>query len=178
MNKTHPQPEMVILVDENDQVLGQEEKLRAHELGLLHRAFSVFLFRKNGPQTELLLQQRHPLKYHAGGLWSNSCCSHPRLGEDIVAAGERRLREELGIQAELEAVGRFQYRAEFPNGLIEHELDYLLIGWDDGLEFTPNPLEVSNTRWQELGSLQQELDEYPERFTPWFGEALGLVCQP
>src|SRR5262245_48260979 len=112
---THPIQESVILVDEQDQILGTEEKIRAHELGLLHRAFSVFVYRKTKNDVELLLQQRHFEKYHCGGLWTNTCCSHPRLSETIVEAAERRLKEEMSLTLPLTPIGNFIYRAAFSN---------------------------------------------------------------
>src|SRR3990167_1504236 len=110
--------DQVILVDENDTAIGTAEKLAAHEQNLLHRAFSIFIFR-DSPQRELLLQQRALGKYHSPGLWTNTCCSHPRPGEAILEAGKRRLQEELGLTSELSDLGWFHYNAHFPNGLSE-----------------------------------------------------------
>src|SRR5688500_14875256 len=112
--------EHVILVDKQDTMLGVEEKIKAHQLALLHRAFSVFVYRKQAGSIEFLLQQRHKNKYHSGGLWTNTCCSHPRVGESIVFAGERRLKEEMSVQVPLIPVGSFQYFTKFENGLTEH----------------------------------------------------------
>lgn len=167
--------EYVILVDEQDREIGLAEKLSAHEKNLLHRAFSVFVFRQT-PQLELLLQQRGLDKYHSPGLWTNTCCSHPRQGEATLAAGERRLEEELGIKVSLKDVGWFQYNAHFPNGLAEHEIDHVLIGEAaPDVAITPNPQEVHAYRWITLADLQKEVAAHPDHFTPWLLKALALA---
>lgn len=168
-------PEHVILVDQSDQQIGVAEKISAHEKNLLHRAFSVFIFRKN-PEIELLLQQRALHKYHSPGLWTNSCCSHPRSGEDTVAAGERRLFEELGIQAKLTDIGWFIYNAHFDNGLHEHEADHVLVGSvEANATIKMNPDEVQDYRWITLAELDKEMSENPDRFTFWFKQALEMA---
>jgi isopentenyl-diphosphate delta-isomerase len=169
--------EYVVLVDQQDQEIGLAEKLEAHRKNLLHRAFSVFIFRKIANQEpELLLQQRALSKYHSPGLWTNTCCSHPRNGENIIKAGERRLLEELGITAELKDVGWFHYNAYFPNGLSENEIDHVLIGYiEPNSSFKSNPEEVHATRWVTVNALQKELAMQPERFTPWLQQALLMV---
>lgn len=173
------QNEYVILVDENDIETGKEEKLKAHETGLLHRAFSVFLFRRKNDRIQLLLQQREKNKYHCGGLWANTCCSHPRTGETITEAGKRRLKEEMGIDTSLTRADSFQYKAEFDNGLIENERDHVLVGWFDAdagaVPF--NPDEVEAVRWVSLPDLEGEYLLHPERFTPWFKPALSLALK-
>ena len=168
-------PERVILVDEHDNQLGLAEKMQAHTLGLLHRAFSVFIFRKHNNNLELLLQQRQQDKYHCGGLWTNTCCSHPRAGETVLQAGERRLYEEMGIRSKLQVLGAFKYRAEFSNGLVEHEYDYALFGKynDELIQF--NQAEVQGYKWVTLEQLQQDMLSHPEKFTPWLGGALAIV---
>jgi isopentenyl-diphosphate delta-isomerase len=169
--------EYVILVDEQNNEIGQAEKLAAHQNNLLHRAFSVFIFRKQ-PQLELLIQQRALHKYHSPGLWTNTCCSHPRLGESVIEAGKRRLAEELGVKAELQDLGWFKYNAHFPNGLSEHEIDHVLVGYvaaDQAIE--ANPEEVQAYRWITVEDVEQELAAHPEQFTPWFKQALGF-CKP
>ncbi len=164
--------EYIVLVDKDDRETGTSEKLAAHEKNLLHRAFSVFIFREN----ELLLQQRAAGKYHCPGLWTNTCCSHPRPGEDVVAAGERRLSEEFGFRASLKDLGWFHYNAHFDNGLSENEIDHVLIGnIDDGTHPTPNPEEIQAFRWVTINDLEKELLAHPERFTPWLQRALGIV---
>jgi isopentenyl-diphosphate delta-isomerase type 1 len=169
--------EHVILVDENDNEIGIAEKIQAHRDNLRHRAFSVFIFREQ-PQPELLLQQRAADKYHSGGLWTNTCCSHPRPGEAILAAGERRLQEEMGIGAKLKSLGWFHYIAHFPNGLTENEIDYVLVGvipQDETIQ--PDPKEAQAYRWINLSELKQEMAEKPEQFTPWLGLALEIISE-
>lgn len=167
--------EEVILVDEADQEIGVAEKLSAHQNNRLHRAFSVFIFRQN-KEWELLLQQRNLDKYHSPGLWTNTCCSHPRLGENIVAAGERRLKEELGIHIALRNVGWFHYNAHFSNGLSENENDHVLVGVAPVTQvIQPNPLEVHAFRWVRIDVLEEEIAAQPAQFTPWLLEALGLA---
>jgi isopentenyl-diphosphate delta-isomerase type 1 len=168
--------ERIILVNEQDCEIGQQEKITVHKLGLLHRAFSVFVFRINqAGNMELLLQQRHLNKYHCGGLWSNTCCGHPRSGEEIVEAAERRLCEEMGLVIKLIEIGVFNYKAEFTNGLTENEVDHILIGnYHDEL-IQANAQEVSNYCWQELQSVWQDLHVHEEKYTPWFATALRLA---
>jgi len=164
----------VILVDENDTPLGTAEKLEAHQKGLCHRAFSVFIFRKS-PVVELLLQQRAKEKYHSPGLWTNTCCSHPRLDEDILEAGKRRLFEELGFHANLTHAGQFHYIAHFNNGLTENELDHVLVGTFSGEPIQPDPLEVGAYRWITPQNLEKELAAHPEHFTPWLKKAFDIA---
>jgi isopentenyl-diphosphate delta-isomerase len=140
------------------------EKMEAHEKALLHRAFSVFVFNKKG---ELLLQQRALHKYHSGGLWTNTCCSHPRKGEQVIQSAHRRLMEEMGFDCELELKHKFIYKAPFTNGLTEHELDYIFTG-EYEVAPNPNPDEVASFRWIEMAQLQKEIEEHPENFTVWF----------
>lgn len=154
----------VILVDELDNELGAMEKLEAHRLGVLHRAFSVFLFNREG---ELLMQRRSEEKYHSPGLWTNTCCSHPKPGEVVLAAAHRRLQEEMGMTAEVSPAFTVLYRAEFPNGLVEHELDHVLIGSYDG-EPRVDPSEVGEWKYAPRSAIEAEVEENPERFTPWF----------
>jgi isopentenyl-diphosphate delta-isomerase len=167
--------EMVVLVDEHDNEIGSAEKLDAHEQGLLHRAFSVFIFRQRQDQIELLLQQRQQDKYHCGGLWTNTCCSHPRSGESIVAAAERRLHEEMGITAKLHTIGCFTYRAEFSNGLVEHEFDHTLVGKYDVDRIPFNPHEVQDYQWVTIDELQLRMQSHAHMFTPWLTGALLVV---
>lgn len=163
--------EQVILVDENDNPMGTAEKLYAHQEGLCHRAFSVFVFCDD----LLLLQQRAAGKYHSPGLWTNTCCSHPRPGEDIVSAGQRRLKEEMGLEIALSVVGRFHYIANFNNGLVENEVDYVLVGDVVEKMINPNSAEVAAYRWINVENLRQELIEKPEEFTPWLENALAVI---
>lgn len=167
--------EQVILVDEFDRPVGSAEKLQAHREGLCHRAFSVFLYR-NTHTIELLIQQRAKGKYHSPNLWTNTCCSHPRPGEAVLAAAERRLFEELGIKTPLKPIDIFHYIAHFDNGLTENEVDHVLIGELTHTSFSPNPGEVQATRWVSIANLENELAEYPERFTPWLQAVLRRVA--
>jgi isopentenyl-diphosphate delta-isomerase len=163
--------EQVVLVDEHDQTIGSLEKMAAHREPLLHRAFSIFVFSSSGL---LLLQRRAAGKYHSAGLWSNTCCGHPRPGEGTVDAARRRLVEEMGIDCALVAASTFVYRAELGGGLIEHEFDHVFLGVHDGPP-RPAPIEVSAWRWIDAGSLQQELRIRPLSFTAWFPPALDHV---
>jgi isopentenyl-diphosphate delta-isomerase len=165
--------EHIILVDRNDREIGIAEKLKAHREGKLHRAFSVFLFNS---KNEMLLQQRAAGKYHSAGLWSNTCCSHPRPGEPVEAAAKRRRHEEMGITSPLEKAFDFIYRAEFACGLIEHELDHVFIGRYDGV-VRPAAGEVMAYRWEHVERAGNELQSTPKKFTVWFGMALERLIQ-
>jgi isopentenyl-diphosphate delta-isomerase type 1 len=167
--------EHVILVDKNDQPLGTAEKLAAHREGLCHRAFSVFVYRKTPQGIEILLQQRALHKYHSPGLWTNTCCSHPRPGEDILQAGQRRLREEMGIDIALKSVGSFHYIAHFDNGLTENEVDHVLIGRMTDTVFQVNAEEVQDYRWINLAELHKEIALLPTKFTPWLNQAFVIA---
>ena len=154
----------VILVNSNDEEIGSMEKLEAHQKGILHRAFSVFIF---NDRYELLLQKRALDKYHSGGLWTNTCCSHPSPGDGLLAAAKRRLIEEMGIRAPLEIISSFIYKAAFENGLIEHEFDHILIGrYNDEVEI--NPMEVMDYKWISITDLNKEVSRHPDEFTIWF----------
>ena len=156
--------EEVILVDTNDRPLGTMPKMEAHEKAVLHRAFSVFILNKKG---ELLLQQRAWEKYHSPGLWTNSCCSHQRKGESNLEAGNRRLEEEMGMEADLEELFSFIYKAPFDNGLTEHELDHVLLGYSDS-DPNMNSDEVAAFRWAPLETIAAEMQADPDQFTAWF----------
>ena len=156
--------EQVILVNENDEQIGLMPKMEAHEKALLHRAFSVFVFNKKG---ELLLQQRAADKYHSPLLWTNTCCSHQREGESNIAAGKRRLQEEMGFVCELKEVFSFIYKAPFDNGLTEHELDHVMVGeYNESPEI--NEDEVENFKWMTLEDVKKDMNAHPEIYTEWF----------
>lgn len=155
---------MVILVDRNDAPVGAAPKLEAHEKGLLHRAVSVLLFNSRG---ELLIQRRAAGKYHSGGLWANTCCTHPHIGEPSPAAAVRRVREELGITARLTQLKTFIYRARLDNGMIEHELDHLFVGRSDQMP-SPDPSEVSDYRFLPLPAIGEDMLRHPGRYAVWF----------
>jgi isopentenyl-diphosphate delta-isomerase len=175
--------EYVVLVDADDKEIGLAEKLSAHKRSLLHRAFSVFLFQNTTEaesEPELLLQQRALNKYHSPGLWTNTCCSHPRMQEDVLEAGQRRLQEELNIhiRTPLKHLGYFRYHAHFPNSLTENEIDHVLLGSiPSTTHIVPNPEEVHAYRWATITQLEDEVAAHPEQFTPWLAQALQVVKQ-
>lgn len=153
-----------ILVDENDREIGKEEKLKTHQLGLLHRAFSVLIFNDSN---ELLLQKRALTKYHSPGLWTNTCCSHPQPGETILEAGERRLMEEMGFSTELKEAFSFIYKADVGSDLTEHEFDHVMVGRYNA-HGNYNLAEVADARFVSLEELENEIESSPEQFTSWF----------
>jgi isopentenyl-diphosphate delta-isomerase len=165
--------ENVILIDADDNIIGTMEKLEAHVQGKLHRAFSVFIFNTQG---QLLLQQRARHKYHSGGKWTNTCCSHPRLGEDTLEAAHRRLNEEMGMQCELKQVFSFTYQAQMEDGITEHELDYVFFGVTNELP-TPNPFEVAGYQYMALDKLASEINLNPEQYTQWLKICFGQVTE-
>lgn len=151
-------------MNEKDEPIGAMEKSEAHEKGILHRAFSVFIFNSKG---EMLLQQRAIEKYHSAGLWSNACCSHPFPGEKINDAAERRLDEELGFKIPLRKIFDFIYKASFTNGLTENEFDHVFIGQYDGT-IEMNPREVKDYSFKTVLQIKKELKDNPEKYTEWF----------
>jgi isopentenyl-diphosphate Delta-isomerase len=161
----------VILVDEFDRPAGLAEKMEAHEKGLLHRAFSIYIFNTKG---EMLLQQRAINKYHSGGLWTNACCSHPEPGEETNRAAERRLKEELGFGTSLEKVFDFIYMTKFDGGLTEHEFDHVFAGEYDG-EINFNRNEVMDFCYKEVEEVYHSLLIHPEKYTVWFRLAFPKV---
>ncbi len=160
--------EKVILVDEHDKQIGLLEKIQAHKEGRLHRAFSVIIFNQNG---DMLIHQRAKDKYHCGGLWTNACCSHPRDGELTEDAAHRRLNEEMGFDTELSYIDSFIYKADFDNGLIEHEYDHLYAGFYEG-EILPNEDEVANWKYVNLVQLKQDIQRNPSQYTIWFRDII------
>ena len=154
----------VILVNEKDEILGTMEKLEAHEKGVLHRAFSIFVFNSNN---ELLIHQRAFGKYHSEGLWTNTCCSHQREGETNIQAGTRRLKEEMGFEVELKEMFNFIYKAPFDNGLTEHELDHVMIGYSNTAP-TINHEEVEDWKWMDIEEVKKDIQAKPELYTVWF----------
>jgi isopentenyl-diphosphate delta-isomerase len=156
--------EQVILVTEDDTPIGLMEKMEAHKKALLHRAFSVFVFNDKG---ELLLQQRAAEKYHSPLLWANTCCSHQRDGESNIEAGTRRLQEEMGFTCNLKESFSFIYKAPFDNGLTEHELDHVMIGYYNE-EPKINKEEVASSKWMKIEEIKKDIDKQPEIYTEWF----------
>ena len=163
--------EYVILVDEQDNDIGVMEKMQAHQEGLLHRASSIFIF---NDKKELLLQQRALSKYHSAGLWTNTCCSHPRPNETIKDAANRRLFEEMGLSCDLKIETNFIYKTPFDNGLTEHELDYVLMGATNQNP-TINKEEVENYKWMLMTDIKKDIISNPNQYTSWFKIALEKV---
>ncbi|MGB0166024.1 MAG: isopentenyl-diphosphate Delta-isomerase [Luteibaculum sp.] len=164
----------VVLVDQQDRELGVMEKMEAHEKGLLHRAFSVFLFNSQG---EMLIQKRALDKYHSAGLWTNACCSHPRPGEDLEEAAHRRLTEEMGIHGlSLKHKFSFYYQSAYDNGLSEHELDHVYFGLFNG-EPLLNPHEACDWKFISISELLVDLEKNPSDYTTWFGISMPRVLE-
>lgn len=161
----------VILVDEADREIGTMEKIKAHQMGLLHRAFSIFLFDN---QHRMLLQRRGLDKYHSGGLWSNACCSHPYPGESILEAAARRLREELGANCPVGELFSFIYKAEVENNLVEYEYDHVLYGYYSG-GIHINKFEVEEVKYIDCHTLTDWIRQKPYQFTPWFKLAVPKI---
>ncbi|EJM61790.1 isopentenyl-diphosphate delta-isomerase, type 1 [Pseudomonas sp. GM50] len=160
--------ELLILVDQHDRKKGFAPKLQAHQQGLLHRAFSIFIFDQAG---RLLLQQRAFGKYHSQGLWTNTCCGHPRPGERTMAAAKRRLQEEMGMTCPLRKVSTLLYREQVSNQLIEYEFDHLFVGISH-CDPVANPEEAHAWQWLQLSQISERIDAAPERFTIWFRRIL------
>lgn len=169
--------DQVVLVTEKGEPTGLAEKMAAHQQGLLHLAFSVMIYRETEKGREYLLQQRALGKYHSGGLWTNTCCSHPMQGESFETAAARRLNEELGIAAPLqfEMGETFCYRAELDNNLTEHELDQIIVCKVDDVAMTPNPEEVMGWRWWPEQEMSSTMAQSPELFTAWFGMVVNRI---
>jgi isopentenyl-diphosphate delta-isomerase len=162
----------VVLVDEDDQVQGTADKLRAHTEGWLHRALSVFIFDEQG---RLLLQRRAPQKYHSGGLWSNTCCSHPHPGEPPREAARRRLQEEMGFSCAVTPSFHFTYRASVGDRLVEHEYDHVFVGTVDEVSVQPDAEEVADWAWMTPSALRADVAATPDRYTVWFRRLLEPV---
>lgn len=161
----------VILVNEKDEPIGTMEKIEVHQKGLLHRAFSVFIFNEKG---EMLLQKRAACKYHSPGLWTNTCCSHPQPGSEIISAASQRLQEEMGFTTSLEKAFHFIYKATFDNGLTEYEFDHVLLGNYDG-PINPNAEEVEDYLYLSLTEIKNLLQSNPSDYTPWFKIAIPKI---
>ncbi len=156
------------LVDENGKRIGAIDKLEAHVKGQLHEAFSIFIFNSKG---ELLLQQRAKGKYHSGGLWSNTVCSHAKLGEELSDAVQRRLKEEMGFSTPADEIFSFIYRSDYENGLTEHEFDHVFVGYYDG-EPVPNQEEVMDHEWMAIADLKKDIEKNPDNYTTWLRKIL------
>ena len=156
--------DFVVLVNKNDKKIGLMPKMEAHKKGALHRAFSVFIFNN---KNELMIQKRNINKYHSPGLWTNTCCSHQKDGESNISAGKRRLLEEMGFCVELNEIGSFIYNVGVDNGLIEHELDYILVGKYNG-NVKINSDEVDNWKWMSLDNIKDDVRKRSKNYTEWF----------
>ena len=163
--------EEVVLVDEFDNAVGVMEKLEAHQKGLLHRAFSVFIFSNGG---KMLLQRRASSKYHSAGLWTNACCSHPRPNENTLDAANRRLKEEMGLVVKLTYKTRFTYSTKFDNDLFEHEVDHVFVGITD-TDPIINVEEVESYIWMTTTDIKDQLSINPDLFTSWFKIAMEKI---
>lgn len=164
-------PDRIVLVNEYDEPVGTAGKYDVHCDGSLHRALSVFLFDSN---QRLLLQRRHPKKYHSGGLWSNTCCTHPRPGEEPLAAAHRRLKEEMGIHCHLLPAFTIRYLLRLDSGLYEHEFDHVFVGRFDGTP-TPDERKVVNSTWMTSDEVWDSVTSHPDQYTAWFRLMLGRV---
>jgi len=165
--------EKVILVDEKDNPVGEMEKMEAHKKGLLHRCFSIFIFNQAG---ELLLQKRAKEKYHSGGLWSNTCCSHPAPLENTLDAAHRRLEEEMGIDCEIKETYTFIYKAKLDNDLTEYEYDHVFVG-NCNSDPKPNPEEVEDWKWVDLKWLEEDMKNNPQNYTYWLKDCFSDVVK-
>lgn len=161
----HKIMDKINLVDSEGKRIGSVDKLEAHTKGELHEAFSIFVFNKN---RDLLLQKRALNKYHSGGLWTNTCCSHPRVNENLELAVHRRLQEEMGFDCDLKEIFSFVYRTEkLTNGLIENEFDHVFVGFVDSITVKPNDEEVSDYKWTKMEDLKNDVKSSPENYTEW-----------
>ena len=163
--------DQVVLVNERDEPIGVMGKMEAHQKGLLHRAFSVFIFDSNG---KMLLQQRATEKYHGAHLWTNACCSHPMPGEELMVAAQRRLQEEIGFTTELVEIFSFIYRAQVENNLVEHELDHVFAGQYES-KILPDFHEVSGFYYETMDQIKNEIETTPKKFTAWFKIAFPQI---
>jgi isopentenyl-diphosphate Delta-isomerase len=164
----------VILVDENDQEFGEKDKMQAHIDGDLHRAFSIFIFNNKG---EILLQKRAAAKYHSPGLWTNTCCSHPQPNKTMEDCLNQRLKIEMGMVCEMQPWFTFKYKAEFENGLTEHEFDHVFKGFSDELPI-PNPDEVADYQYFSVSDLKSDLNENPQKYTAWLKLIIDRITAP
>ena len=162
----------LILIDYNDKEIGEGLKTEVHQKGLLHRAFSIFIFNKD----KLLIQRRADGKYHSAGLWANTCCSHPRVNEDIMDAARRRLIEEAGIDTDLKEVGSFIYHEKFNDNLYEYECDHVFIGEYNG-DYLMNEDEASEMKYVDIGELKEDMIKNPDRYCVWFFTALDIALK-
>ncbi len=164
--------EKVIVVDENDNEIGIGEKIKTHKEGKLHRAFSIFVFNS---ESKLLIQKRAKTKYHSGGLWANTCCSHPRPKEPIEKAVHRKLKQEMGFDCKLKEITTFIYKVKFDNSLFEHEYDHIFVGKSDETP-KPNSEEAENYKWIDIEELEKDMQENPAKYTYWLKAAINKTA--
>jgi len=167
----------VITLNSEGSSIGLMEKQEAHLKGVFHLAFSIFIFREIGSSYELLIQQRALSKYHSGGLWTNTCCSHAEENIPLEETAHKRLQEEMGFSCPLQKAGTFQYKAVVGEGLIENELDHVFVGFSNPATISLHPEEASSYEWVPLPLLEKRLTNSPETFTAWFAPALKLALQ-
>ena len=168
---------LLVQVNALDEPIGLIEKQEAHIQGVLHRAFSIFIFRKKGPSTQLLLQKRAHAKYHSGGLWTNTCCSHAEPNVPIEETANKRLLEEMGFSCPLHSVGSFHYKAQVNTLLTEHEIDHVFMALHDPAAILPSPEEASECRWMDITDIQKRMDQEPHTLTVWFPQAFHLALK-
>lgn len=167
----------ILEVDTSDTPVGLIEKKEAHVKGILHRAFSIFIFRKVGSSYQLLIQQRAFGKYHSGGLWTNTCCSHADPNVAVEKTAEIRLQTEMGFTCPLSYLGSFYYKADVGNGMTEHEIDHVFAAFCDPIDIHPDPEEAHSFKWIDIDLLQKLLISKPREFTAWFPEAFKISLQ-
>ena len=163
----------IVKVDEHDNEIGEIEKIEAHKAPILHRAFSVFII---NDKNEMLIQQRAFNKYHSGGLWANACCSHPRVGEEVISSAKERMKDEIGVSCELKELFTFIYETKFSDNLYEHELDHVLLGHHNG-PFVMNKEEVNDLKWISYKELAKDLEKHPDKYASWFKIAAPKVLK-
>jgi isopentenyl-diphosphate delta-isomerase len=167
--------QLILAVDQLDQSLGLVDKYEAHRRGILHRAFSIFIFRFVDSSLQVLLHQRAKDKYHSSGLWTNTCCSHAIEEDSLEETARRRLEEEMGFSCDLHRLGSFYYKADVGHGLVEHEIDHVFVGLDNPELIRPNPQEVQDWRWISTDLLLKLPSEEKKLFTVWFFQAFELA---
>lgn len=167
--------QLILAVNRLDQSLGLIDKYEAHRRGILHRAFSIFIFRYMGSSLEVLLHQRAKDKYHSSGLWTNTCCSHALDDDSLEETAKKRLQEEMGFSSELHRVGSFYYKADVGHGMVEHEIDHVFVGLDNPEVIRPNPQEVQDWKWRSVDLLLKLPSEEQKLFTVWFFQGFELA---
>ncbi len=177
MNSTSPNKTFVVHIDPTDKDIGLIEKLEAHQRGILHRAFSIFIFRDHRHSTEVLIQKRASDKYHSGGLWTNTCCSHAEAHIPVEITAQKRLKEEFGFTCPLHHAGTFLYKADVGNSLIEHEIDHVYTAFCSPLKLHPNPEEIEDFQWIDIEKLEQWMKTKPHDFTAWFEKAFDIALK-